>query len=98
MIQAQRKTLAFYLGHKLTDVDAGVRLDAFKKMIEYGIKIQDIESKQTQMKIIKEGMMANSENNIQETCLKFLMPSFISTDVVEISSFQLEQILKRKEE
>ena len=45
------------------------------------------------MIIVKEGM-SDSDLNIRNICLKFLVPSFISYEDVEISQDQLKKIIE----
>lgn len=47
------------------------------------------------MIIIKEGM-SSLDLNIRNLCLKFLVPSFISHEDVEITNDQLKEILAQK--
>ena len=47
--------------------------------------IEDIESCEKKMIILKESM-SDSDLNIRNVCLKFLNPSFISEEKIEITS------------
>lgn len=93
LITVQRKFLASTLGHLLIDNQNTVRSQAFSKFIEFGIKIEDIPSDKKKMIIVKEGM-SDSDLNIRNICLKFLVPSFVSYEDVEISQDQLKKIIE----
>ena len=85
LVKIQRKFLAKSLCDQLIDADNSVRAQTFSKFIEFGIMIEDIESCEKKMIILKESM-SDSDLNIRNVCLKFLNPSFISEEKIEITS------------
>jgi hypothetical protein len=56
LVKIQKQFLAKSLCAQLTDADNGVRAQTFSKFIEFGIKIEDIESCEKKMTIVKESM------------------------------------------
>ena len=76
LVNAEKEILKRYVGQRLLDSEAEVRIQAYKKLTTCDIKIEEFEDPEIRMIIIKEGM-TDSLEQVQEACTKFLAPSII---------------------
>lgn len=83
-----------YVGARLTDSDPGVRIEAFEKIAAFQIKIEDFDSPEIRMRIIKEGM-SDQDENVLKSCLNFLTPSIIQTINIEVTENEISEMLSQ---
>lgn len=83
-----------FVGARLTDSDPGVRIEAFEKIAAFQIKIEDFDSPEIRMRIIKEGM-SDQDENVLKSCLNFLTPSIIQTINIEVTENEVSEMLSQ---
>jgi len=79
-----KQVLTTALGLRLMDSETDVRREAFLKLVQLGIKIEDFPTAETRMLIIKEGM-TDKDSKVSEACLNFLTTSIVQEVEIRVT-------------
>jgi len=63
-----------FIGKRLRDKEDEIRKLAYQKLTKFGVKIQDFQSLEQRMLILKEGL-TDSNPDVLNACIEFLKPS-----------------------
>jgi len=80
----------------LIDSEADVRYEAYSKLSQFKIKIEDFDSPETRMLIIKEGT-TDQDPRIRRAFVDFLMPSIVHESPFEIEGNAIKAKIKKTE-
>ena len=72
----QKSILRGFIGQRLVDGESDVRYEAYSKLADLKIKIEDFESPKARMLIIKEGA-TDEDQRVQAALVRLLTPSII---------------------
>jgi len=92
-----KHVLTTALGLRLMDQEPEVRREAYLKLVHLGIKIEDFESAETRLLVIKEGM-TDKDPRVTEVCMQFLATSIVEEVEVTIPWEKLTNKVKHTQE